>query len=70
MTDENRLIEIETRAAYQEETINDLSDVVFRQQKEIDRLTLTVENLRTRLLELSEIIPGSDAPANDKPPHY
>ena len=70
MTDENRLIEIETKAAYQEQTIIDLSDVIYAQQKEIDNLTLSIENLKARMRELSEINPGTYAPANDKPPHY
>jgi SlyX protein len=70
MTDENRLIEIETKAAYQEQTISDLSDVVYEQQKEIDKLTRTLASIKTRIHELAEISPGNDAPADDKPPHY
>ncbi len=70
MTDENRLIEIETKAAYQEQTISELSDVIYEQQKDIDKLTRIIETIKTRIHELAEISPGNDAPANDKPPHY
>ena len=54
---------IETQLAFQEQTIKELNDVLYEQQQEIDRLTKRVE-------ELSESIPGMEAPANEKPPHY
>lgn len=70
MTNENRLIEIETKAAFQEKTINELSDVIFEQQKTIDKLTLEIKSLKSRVIELSEMLPAAGVPANDKPPHY
>ena len=49
-TDEARLTEIETLLAFQEQTIEDLSQVIRRQQAEIDelgrRLNLLVEKLQ------------------------
>lgn len=60
---EERLVRIETQLAFQEQTIKELNDVLYEQQQEIDRLTKRVE-------ELSESIPGMEAPANEKPPHY
>lgn len=60
---EERLVRIETQLAFQEQTIKDLNDVLYAQQQAIDRLAKRVE-------ELLESIPGIDAPANEKPPHY
>jgi SlyX protein len=67
---EERLVEIETKIAFQEKTIKDLNDVLYDQQKEIDRLGTICEALLNRIKELSEIAPGMDTPANEKPPHY
>jgi SlyX protein len=67
---EERLVGIETKIAFQEQTIKELSDVLYEQQQEIERLGSICDALVKRVKELSEFIPGIDAPANDKPPHY
>jgi len=67
---EERLVEIETKIAFQEQTIKDLNDVLCEQQQEIERLGSIYDALVKRVKELSEFTPGMDAPANEKPPHY
>ena len=67
---EERLVEIETKIAFQEQTIKDLNDVLFEQQQEIERLGSICDTLVKRVKEFSEFTPGIDAPANEKPPHY
>ncbi len=67
---EERLVKIETKIAYQEQTIKDLNDVLYEQQQEIERLGSICDSLLKRVKELSEFNPGIDAPVNEKPPHY
>ena len=67
---EERLVEIETKIAFQEQTIKDLNDVLCEQQQEIERLGSICDALVKRVKELSEFTPGMGAPANEKPPHY
>ena len=67
---EERLVEIETKIAFQEETIKDLNDVLYEQQQEIERLGSLCDALVKRVKEFSEFAPGVGAPANEKPPHY
>jgi SlyX protein len=67
---EERLVEIETKIAFQEKTIKDLNDALYEQQQEIERLGDTCNALVKRVKELSESGLGIDAPANEKPPHY
>ena len=67
---EDRLVEIETKLAFQEQTIEDLNDVLYEQQQEIERLGAICDALVKRVKELSEVTPGIDAPVNEKPPHY
>ncbi|MEW6500022.1 MAG: SlyX family protein [Thermodesulfobacteriota bacterium] len=49
---EERLIELETRLAFQEKTLEELNEVVTRQQEEIDRLGEEVGRLTARLRPL------------------
>ncbi len=67
---EERLVEIETRIAFQERTIKDLNDVLCEQQQEIERLGSICDALVKRVKEVSEFTQGIYAPANEKPPHY
>ncbi|MDD9303308.1 MAG: SlyX family protein [Desulfobacter sp.] len=62
--DAKRLEKIETKLAFQEKAVRELNDVIYAQQREIDRLTAVCREL-ARSQEQSQ--PG---PANDKPPHY
>lgn len=67
---DDRLMEIETKLAFQEQTIEDLNDVLYEHQQEIERLGAMCDALVKRVKELSEATPGIDAPVNEKPPHY
>lgn len=67
---EYRFVDIETKIAFQEKILKDLNDVIYEQQREIDRLNSICDLLVKRVKDLSDFIPGSDAPANEKPPHY
>ena len=64
-----QLIEIETKIAYQEDTIQALNDVVCQQQKQIEQLELSCKMLVERFGALSESV-SSSKPADEVPPHY
>jgi len=66
---EDRLAEIETKMAFQENTIKDLSDTVYNQQKQIDALNETLRRLFDQIKGSSIMSPGGDL-INEKPPHY
>ncbi|MFJ4455645.1 SlyX family protein [Pseudomonas sp. NPDC089392] len=68
MSLEMRMVELETRQAFQDDTIQALNDVVVEQGRVIERLQLQVAELIKRHAEMvgqygSE---GDEAP----PPHY
>ena len=68
MADE-RLTHLEERLAHQEHAVGQLSDVLHRQQAEIERLATLCRQLGERLAAL----PQGDAPGDpldEKPPHY
>ena len=67
---EDRFIEIETRLAFQDQTIKSLSDVLYEQQIEIDKLTCLYSTLAKQHKEQSNPSPDIVGPAHEKPPHY
>ncbi len=64
-----RVVELETRLAFQDQTVQALNEVVTRQQRDLDRLQREIEALRTRLrgLDPSPVGRREDEPP---PPHY
>ena len=65
-----RLEEIETKIAFQKQTIKDLNDVLCEQLQEIERLGPICDALVKRVKELSGFTPGINALANEKPPLF
>jgi SlyX protein len=67
MTDLNtRIIELETRSAEQQLTIDELSDMIARQWQKIDEMTALTKSMRGKIQTLEERLPEDDVP----PPHY
>jgi SlyX protein len=63
---EQRIVELEARYTEQQDMLEDLSEVLIRQQRAIDRLEAELSQLKKRVEE-----PGLvDAKAEEKPPHY
>lgn len=71
MTDA-RFIDLETKLAYQEDASQQLSDVVARQQQQIDALETALRALIERVNSLSTQQEGAakNSPADEVPPHY
>ena len=66
---EDRLAELETRAAFQENTIQALNDVIVRQQDKIDWLEQELLELKERIKALS-VSPLASEAEEIPPPHY
>jgi uncharacterized coiled-coil protein SlyX len=60
---------IELRIAYLERANNELSDVVYEQQREITELRTRVEDLVARI-ETLQAEPLQSTPEQERPPHY
>jgi len=71
MTDaaDERLEKLEAKLAYLEQANEELSDVLFAQQKALDELAARVSRLAGRIDSMEETGPGYTA-ADEKPPHY
>ncbi|WNG51666.1 SlyX family protein [Archangium minus] len=67
MNDESRIVELELRYMQQQELLQELSDVLYTQRRELDALKAEVDLLKKKL----EGEPGLvDAQRQEKPPHY
>ena len=62
-----RIDTLETRLAYQDDTIETLNQTITAQWKQIDALTRQLAQLNERLQEAEANAPG---PVNERPPHY
>lgn len=58
---ETRLIELETRSAFQEKVLDDLNEALVAQQRQLDQLEQTVDTALRRLRDLSA--DSDDTPA-------
>ena len=66
---QDRLTEIEIKIAHMEQSLSDLSDVLYRQQSLLDRLERRFDELRQGI-EAATDDRGDNNPADEKPPHY
>jgi SlyX protein len=65
----DRIATIEEKLAHLERAVNELSDVVARQQKELDRATDRHQRLMEKFSAMESDF-GASATAEEKPPHY
>ena len=66
---EERLVNIETILAYQDDTIQQLNDLVYEQQKQIDLLSAKFQKLEDQM-KSSVQVSSSRTLEDDIPPHY
>jgi SlyX protein len=69
MNTETRIDELEARLAQQDQALLDLSDEVYRQQRQIAQLEHALRTLTERMVSLAERTPAP-VPSDERPPHY
>lgn len=65
---ERRLEALESRIAHQDQTIQDLSQELFAQQRQLEQLQRHTRLLAQRLEEARHGV--ADAATDERPPHY
>jgi len=63
------LIDLQTHVAFQEETIQQLTDILTDQQRQIDLLRAELALLKDSHQELLDAVESPTA-ADERPPHY
>ena len=65
---ENRLTDLEIKATFGEDLLDQLNQIIIRQQAQIDALTREMARLRDQLPDSSS--GGFSRSGDDLPPHY
>jgi SlyX protein len=65
----NRIYTVEEKIAHLERSLNDLSEVVARQQKDLERAVDQNRRLTDKIAAMESDF-GPSATAHEKPPHY
>lgn len=65
---ERRLTDLEIKASFAEDLVDELNRLVARQQDQIDRLERVVADLRRQSPAAGPAVPRD--PRDDLPPHY
>lgn len=69
MNTDARIDELEARLALQDQSLLELSDEVYRHQRQIAELERQLQTLTERMASLAERAPATAA-ADERPPHY
>jgi SlyX protein len=68
--DSARIDELEARLAQQDHSILELSDEIYRQQREIAQLELKLRELGNRVTALADPTGAAQGTQDERPPHY
>ncbi len=66
---ETKFIDLETRIAFLEDTVDDLNKQVYQQAKKIEDLQSTIHNLTKHMKQVQNDI-SEIKPMDEVPPHY
>ena len=69
VVDRESLEQVQSKIAYLEHAVAELSDVVFRQHKQIEALELQLKVMRERL-DGARPDEAARTPEQERPPHY
>lgn len=66
---EERLVNIETKLAFQEDLVEELNKTVYQQQQKLSQLESVCATLARHIQSLAEA-GGESKSASERPPHY
>jgi SlyX protein len=70
MTIEDRIVDIELKLVRQEDLVDSLNGMVYRQQQKIDELESLCAALARHIKDLRATAETDTVPLDEKPPHY
>ncbi|MEE4294800.1 MAG: SlyX family protein [Xanthomonadales bacterium] len=69
-SDRERIDDLESRLAFQDDLIESLNEVVARQDREILRLTQRLAELAAKIEDVAASSPAASGEGYEPPPHY
>ncbi|MFC5476328.1 SlyX family protein [Paraherbaspirillum soli] len=69
MNPEDRIVDIESKLAHQEDLLDELNKLVYQQQQKIDQLETLCAALARKIKDASDKANEGQVP-HERPPHY
>lgn len=70
VTVDDQLVDLQSRLAFQEDSIQSFSDQLMQQCKDLERLQIQVLSMHKRLQEMARQLEDREQPDDSPPPHY
>jgi len=70
MNHEDRMVDIEIKLARQDDMLDELNKLAYRQQLKIDQLEALCAALARRIKDAADNNSNTGQAANERPPHY
>ncbi len=70
MSSDTKLIDLETRISFQEDTLNALNALCYQQEQRLTRLERQHKELIDHVRDLLGQQPGDDSVDQERPPHF
>lgn len=70
VTVDDQLVDLQSRLAFQEDSIQSFSDQLMQQSKDLERLQIQVLSMHKRLQEMTRQLEDREQPDDSPPPHY
>lgn len=70
ITVNDQLVDLQSRLAFQEDSIQSFSDQLVRQSRDLERLQIQVLSMHKRMQEMARLLEDQEEPDDSPPPHY
>ena len=69
-TTNEQLIDLQSRLAFQEDSIQSFSELLMRQSRDLERLQIQVLSMHKRMQEMGRQLEDREEADDSPPPHY
>lgn len=69
-TVDEKIVDLESRLAFQEDSILSFSDQLMQQNKELERMQIQMIAMHKRMQEMARQLEDSEEAGDKPPPHY
>lgn len=68
--EDEKIVDLQSRLAFQEDSIQSFSDQLTQQNRELERLQIQMRAMHKRMQEMSRQLEDREETGDEPPPHY